>query len=394
MSEELRAGLYAFDLTQKRARHPAGAPDKALARPVTKVGVVGAGLMAAQIGLLFARQLEVPVVLTDLDQARVDSGVGFVRAEIDKLAARQRISADRANRLRGLVSGSLTKDAFADADLVIEAVFEEISVKRAVFAEVEAVVGPECVLATNTSSLSVSAMAEGLAHPERVVGFHFFNPVAVLPLVEIIRGQATDDTTLATAFAVGKALKKSCVLVKDAPAFVVNRLLTRFLGEITAAVDEGTPVEVADRAPEPLGLPMSPFLLLQLVGPAIALHVTETLHAAFPDRFVVSPKLRELVGSGKTAIYRPDLTLDPEVGAALADGDRPSSQDQVRQRALEGLAEEIRLMLAEGVVAAPEDIDLCMIMGAGWPFHLGGITSYLDRSGVAEKVNGSRFRPA
>ncbi len=193
---------------------------------MTKVGVVGAGLMGAQ--MLFARQLEVPVVLTDLDQARVDSGVGYVHAEIDKLAARQRISADRANRLRGLVSGSLTKDAFADADLVIEAVFEEVSVKRAVFAEVEAVVGAECVLATNTSSLPVSAMAEGLAHPERVVGFHFFNPVAVLPLVEIIRGQATDDATLATAFAVGKALKKSCVLVKDAPAGTGRLRRTRF----------------------------------------------------------------------------------------------------------------------------------------------------------------------
>ena len=261
------------------------------------------------------------------------------------------------------------------------------------FAEVEAVVGPECVLATNTSSLSVSAMASALAHPERVVGFHFFNPVAVLPLVEVIRGEATDDATLATALAVGKALKKSCVLVKDAPAFVVNRLLTRFLGEITAAVDEGTPVEVAERAPDPLGLPMSPFLLLQLVGPAIALHVAETLHAAFPDRFAVSPKLRTLVESGQTAIYRPDFTLDPGVVATLSGGDRPSTGEQVRQRALEGLAEEIRVMLDEGVVAAPEDIDLCMIMGAGWPFHLGGITPYLDRTGIAEKVTGSRFRP-
>ena len=266
-----------------------------------------------------------------------------------------------------------------------------MSVKRCVFAEVEAVVGPECVLATNTSSLSVSAMASALAHPERVVGFHFFNPVAVLPLVEVIRGEATDDATLATALAVGKALKKSCVLVKDAPAFVVNRLLTRFLGEITAAVDEGTPVEVAERAPDPLGLPMSPFLLLQLVGPAIALHVAETLHAAFPDRFAVSPKLRTLVESGQTAIYRPDFTLDPGVVATLSGGDRPSTGEQVRHRALEGLAEEIRVMLDEGVVAAPEDIDLCMIMGAGWPFHLGGITPYLDRTGIAEKVTGSRF---
>ena len=392
MGDELRAGLYAFDLTQKRARHPAGAPDKSLARPVTKVGIVGAGLMAAQMGLLFARRLEVPVVLTDLDQDRVDAGVGYVHGEVDKLAARHRISPDQAARLKGLVTGSLSKTAFADADFVIEAVFEELSVKQKVFAEVEAVVRPDCVLATNTSSLSVSALADELEHPERVVGFHFFNPVAVLPLVEIVRGQATDDPSLATAFAVGKQLKKSCVLVKDAPAFVVNRLLTRFLGEITNAVDEGTPVEVAERAPEPLGLPMSPFLLLQLVGPPIALHVAETLHEAFPDRYAVSPKLRSLVESGKTGLYRPDFTLDPEAVAVLSGGDRPSTADQVRQRALEGLAQEIRLMLDEQVVAAPDDIDLCMILGAGWPFHLGGITPYLDRTGIAEKVTGARFR--
>ncbi len=392
VSDELQAGLYAFDLTQKRARHAAGAPDKSLARPVTKVGIVGAGLMAAQIALLFARRLEVPVVLTDLDQARLDSGVGHVRAEIAKLASRGRISADTAARLTGLVSGSLTKDAFADADFVIEAVFEEISVKQQVFAEVEAVVSPECVLATNTSSLSVTEMAARLAHPERVVGFHFFNPVAMMPLVEVVRAKRTDDATLATALAVGKALKKDCVLVKDSPAFVVNRLLTRFLGEIIACVDEGTPLEVAEHAPDPLGLPVSPFVLLQLVGPAVALHVGETLHAAYPDRFAVSPKLRALVEAGKTAVYGPDFSVDESVAAILAGGDRPSTAEQVRGRALEALAEEIRLMLDEGVVADPEDIDLCMILGAGWPFHLGGITPYLDRTGITEKVTGTPFR--
>jgi 3-hydroxyacyl-CoA dehydrogenase/enoyl-CoA hydratase/carnithine racemase len=392
LSDELRAGLYAFDLTQKRARKVAGAPDKSLARPVTKVGVVGAGLMAAQIALLFARRLEVPVVLTDLDQARLDSGVGHVRAEIAKLANRGRISADAAARLTGLVSGSLTKDAFADADFVIEAVFEETSVKQQVFAEVEAVVGPDCVLATNTSSLSVTEMAAGLAHPERVVGFHFFNPVAMMPLVEVVRAARTDDATLATALAVGKALKKDCVLVKDSPAFVVNRLLTRFLGEVIACVDEGTPFEVAEHAPDPLGLPVSPFLLLQLVGPAVALHVGETLHAAYPDRFAVSPKLRALVDAGTTAVYRPDFSVEESVAAILSGGDRPSTAEQVRERALEALAEEIRLMLDEGVVVGPEDIDLCMILGAGWPFHLGGITPYLDRAGIAEKVTGTPFR--
>jgi 3-hydroxyacyl-CoA dehydrogenase len=289
------------------------------------------------------------------------------------------------------VTGSLTKDAFADADFVIEAVFEEVAVKQRVFAEVEAVVRPDCVLATNTSSLSVTEMASGLAYPSRVVGFHFFNPVAMMPLVEVIRGAATDDAAVATALAVGKALRKNCVLVKDSPAFVVNRLLTRFLGEILAAVDEGTSFEVAEHAPDSLGLPTTPFLLLQLVGPAVALHVGETLHAAFPDQFGVSPKLRALVAAGQTAIYGPDFSVVPAVAAILAGGDRPSTSEQVRERALEALAEEIRLMLDEAVVAAPEDIDLCLILGAGWPFHLGGITPYLDRSGIAEKVTGTRF---
>ena len=391
LSEELRAGLYAFDLTQKRARHAAGAPDPSLARPVTKIGVVGAGLMAAQIALLFARRLEVPVVLTDLDQARLDAGLGHVRAEVARLRERGRISADAAARLTALVTGSLTKDAFADADFVIEAVFEEMAVKQRVLAEVEAVVRPDCVLATNTSSLSVTEMASGLTHPSRVVGFHFFNPVAMMPLVEVVRCAATDDPTAATALAVGARAKKNCVLVKDAPAFVVNRLLTRFLGEILACVDEGTPLEVAEHAPDPLGLPMSPFFLLQLVGPAVALHVGETLAAAYPDRFAPSPKLRALVAAGKTAVYRPDFTIDESAAALLAGGDRPSTAEEVRERALEALADEIRLMLDEGVVAGPEDIDLCMILGAGWPFHLGGITPYLDRTGIAEKVTGTRF---
>jgi 3-hydroxyacyl-CoA dehydrogenase/enoyl-CoA hydratase/carnithine racemase len=392
LSDELRAGLYAFDLVQKRARRPAGAPDKSLARPVTKVGVVGAGLMAAQIALLFVRRLQVPVVMTDLDQARVDSGVSYVHAEIDKLLSRGRLSADAASRQKALITGSVSKDGFADADFVIEAVFEELSVKQRVFAEVESIVSPECVLATNTSSLSVSAMASGLAHPSRVVGFHFFNPVAVLPLVELVRGAATDDAAVATALVVGRLLKKNCVIVADRPAFVVNRLLTRFLGEITAAVDEGTPFEVAEHAADPLGLPMTPFLLLQLVGPAIALHVAETLHAAFPDRFFVSPKLRALAESGKTSVYLPDFSVDPEVEALLGGGDHPSTGAEVLSRALEGLAQEVRIMLDEGVVAAPEDIDLCMILGAGWPFHLGGITPYLDRTGIAAKVNGAPFR--
>jgi 3-hydroxyacyl-CoA dehydrogenase/enoyl-CoA hydratase/carnithine racemase len=386
MTPELVASLYSFDLVQKRAKRPAGAPDRSLARPVTKVGIVGAGLMAGQLALLFARRLQVPVVLTDLDQQRVDKGVGYVHEELDKLLLKGRLTQDRANRLAGLVTGAVEKaDAFADADFVIEAVFEEMGVKKQVLADVEKVVSPECVLATNTSSLSITEMAGELAHPERVVGFHFFNPVAVMPLLEIVKGEHTDDATLATAFATGKALKKTTILVNDSPSFIVNRLLGRFLGEVSRVVDEGTPVDVAEGAFAGVA-PMPPFVLLSLVGPAVALHNNESLHKAFPDRFYVSPNLERLVAAGKPGLYGADGRLDPEVAALFETGDTALTGEQVRERVLSVLAEEARLMLDEGVVAAPDDIDLAMITGAGFSFWNGGLTMLLDREGISQRV--------
>lgn len=395
-TDEFRATVYAFlDLVQKRSKRPAGAPDRKLARPVTKVGVVGAGLMASQLALLFARQLKVPVVMTDIDQARVDKGVGYVHAEVDKLLGKKRISPDAANRTKALVTGSVSKAAFADADFVIEAVFEELNVKKQVFAEVEAIVSPECILATNTSSLSVTAMAEDLLHPERLVGFHFFNPVAVMPLLEIVRAPKTDDAVLATAFELAKGLKKTAVLVKDAPAFVVNRILLRLMGEVTAAFDEGTPADIADNALRPMGLPMTPFTLGAMVGLPVAQHVQESLHAAFGDRFEVSANLKKLIDNGVKSLWAPAADGSQEIPAStlalMSFGTSPSTGADVLHRVQDALAEEIGLMLDEGVVAGPEDIDLCMILGAGWPMFLGGITPYLDRVGASERANGKPF---
>jgi 3-hydroxyacyl-CoA dehydrogenase/enoyl-CoA hydratase/carnithine racemase len=395
-TDEFRSTVYAFlDLVQKRSKRPAGAPDRKLARPVTKIGVVGAGLMASQLALLFARQLKVPVVLTDIDQERVDKGVAYVHAEVDKLLGKKRISSDAANRTKALVSGSVSKESFADADFVIEAVFEELNVKKQVFAEVEAIVSAECILATNTSSLSVTAMAEDLQYPERLVGFHFFNPVAVMPLLEIVRAPKTDDAVLATAFELAKGLKKTAVLVKDAAAFVVNRILLRLMGEVIAAFDEGTPAEVADSALRPMGLPMSPFTLSAMVGLPVAQHVQESLHAAFGERFAVSQNLQKLVDNGVKSLWvqGPDgkPAIPAETLALMSFGSTASTAEEVLRRTQDALAEEIGLMLSEGVVAGPEDIDLCVILGAGWPMFLGGITPYLDRVGASERVNGKRF---
>ena len=397
MGNPLRASLYAFNLIQKKRKKVEGAPKPALARKVTKVGIVGAGLMASQLALLMVRNLKVPVVMTDLDQARVEKGVAWVHAEIAKLVEKKRLNEEAGRRLSLLVTGSVDQSVFVGADFIVEAVFEELSIKQKLFKDLEAIISPECILATNTSSLSVEKMGEGLKNPERVVGFHFFNPVAVMPLLEVARTSKTDDATTATAINVGKELKKTMIICKDAPGFVVNRLLTRFMGEVTDAMDEGTPADVADNALRPLGFPMSPFELFGLVGPGVALHVSKTLNANLGPRYRVSPTVQRLVDQGVKTFYVRDesgkLAPNPEAIALIEKGTQTSTSDEVRMRALKALAEEARMMLDEGVVATPAEIDLCMLLGAGWPMHLGGILPYLDREGISEAVCGQRFHP-
>jgi 3-hydroxyacyl-CoA dehydrogenase/enoyl-CoA hydratase/carnithine racemase len=398
MTDSLRASLYSFNLIQKKRKKVEGAPKPALARKVTKVGVVGAGLMASQLALLMLRNLKVPVVITDLDQERVDKGLAWIKAEIAKLVEKKRLTPEGATRLLGNISGSTDQKVFANADFVIEAIFEELSLKQKLFKDLEKIITPECVLATNTSSLSVEAMSEGLTNPERVVGFHFFNPVAVMPLLEVARTSKTDDATTATAINVGKELKKTMVIVKDAPAFVVNRLLTRFMGEVTDAIDEGTPYDVADTAMRPLGFPMSSLELLGLVGPGVALHVAETLNKNLGPRYKISPTMQRFVKEGVKTFYIKDEKggnqVNPAALALLEKGSSPSTAEQVRERALKALAAEAKMMLDEGVVATPAEIDICMLLGSGWPMHLGGILPYLDREGISEAVCGSRFHPA
>ena len=392
--DQFHASIYAFNLVQKRAKRPAGAPDKALAQPVTKVGVIGAGLMARQFALLFVRRLQVPVVITDLDQSRVDEGVAYIHKEIADLLAKGRISRDESNRLTALVTGTTDKADFADCDWVIEAIFEELEAKQAVFAEVEKYISPETILATNTSSLSVEQIGAKLSNPERVVGFHFFNPVAVMPLIEVVKTSKTTDAALSTAMVTAGALRKNAVITRDTPGFVVNRILAKVLGEAMHAVDTGTPFEVVEESTRPFGLPMTPFELLELVRLKVGAHVLDTHHKAFPDRFFESENLHKLAELGH--IFERDSKgkikgIDKRALEIVKGGTSPMTAAELQVRIEDGLADEIHRMLEDKVVEAAEDIDLCLILGAGYPFQMGGATPYLDRVGASKRAFGDTF---
>jgi 3-hydroxyacyl-CoA dehydrogenase len=349
--------------------------------------------MGAQLGALFLQRYEAPLVMKDIDEAVLGRAQAHIEGELLKLVQRGRLTAGKAEFLKGLVTYTLDYEEVRGSDFVIEAVVEILDLKKKIFADCELVLEPGAILATNTSSLSVTAMGADLQHPERVVGFHFFNPVAVMPLLEVVRTEASSDEAMATAFAVAKKLKKSAVQCADMPAFVVNRLLTRFMGACATAVNKGNDFAEVDDAVKELGLPMGPFELLSLVGLAVAAHVGETMHHACPDRFPLDANMQMLGTTGLPGIYDwskgrvpHDEILQrwqPEAGA------QKLTPEEIRAVALESVADEIRHMLDEGVVADARDIDTCMILGAGWPFFMGGVCRYLDQTGISEKLFGA-----
>jgi 3-hydroxyacyl-CoA dehydrogenase/enoyl-CoA hydratase/carnithine racemase len=349
LSPQAQASAYAFTVVERRSKKPPALP-AAKPRRIQKVGIVGAGLMATQIATQFAKRLEVPVVLRDIEQSRIDEALQTIREEVG----------ERKPFLATLVDGSTGWEQFADCDLVLEAVFEQLDVKREVFAAVREV-APGAILMTNTSSLSVEEMGAD-------VGLHFFNPVAVMPLVEIVRTPQTSDEVLATAWDVVKKLKKRGVIVADSPGFVVNRVLTRVSRALMDAIENGNTTDDTDEAMLGLGMPMAPSVLLMMVGPRVALHVLETMHDAYPDRFPLSPALEQIANG--------------EEPTPLADS--PRSVEEIRRAVLEAAADEIRHMLDEGVVDSPADVDACLILGAGYPFFLGGITKHLEQTGIAD----------
>ena len=339
---------------------------KSLAKDTTfkaqHVHVIGAGTMGGDIAAWCALR-GMRVTLQDQSAEKLAPAMGrAAKLFKDRLKEPRRIR-DATDLLIPDVAG----DGVKRADVIIEAVFENLAVKQKIFAGLEQKARPDAILATNTSSLSVEAMGAD-------VGLHFFNPVAVLPLVEVVRTSQTTDEQLVTAFDVVKKLKKRGVLVTDAPAFVVNRVLTRMTTVLMDAIENGNTVEETDDAALSLGLPMAPSVLLQMVGPRVANHVLETLHASYPDRFPLSPTLANYADGKDEIVVR---------------GNARRTVDEIREDALEAIADEVRCLLDEGVVEAAADVDACLILGAGYPFFLGGITKHLDQTGISERVVGS-----
>ena len=366
------------------------------AREIRSVGVAGAGLMAAQIAAQLALGLQVPVTMRDLDEEIARKGLAHAREVVAEAASRGLLDEQTATAVAAGLSATTDVADLADCDLVLEAVPEVLAIKRSVFAELEGVLAPDALLVTNTSSLSVTAMAEGLAHPERVMGLHFFNPVAKMPLVEVIHTDATDETTLATGLEVVRRLRKFAVRSADAPGFIVNRLLFRVLGGVLASLDAGADPAEVDASLDALGMPMRPFTLLDLVGLKVADHVGEVLRSELGDRFHASPGLHEMAERGGRFTDRAKGVVHPPVAAAVGEvfggGDGPAPVgDALLETVRDGLAEEIGLMLDEGVVERPEQVDLALILGAGFPRHRGGVTPYLDQVGASQRAAGRSF---
>lgn len=390
-TRQAQASVYSFHLTQQRVRHQPGKPD-ARPRGVAKAGVLGAGLMGRQLGALLLHRYEVPVVVKDVDQEVLDAAREHIEGELDRRVQRGRLDAGRAGWLKSVVTYALDDQALAGADFVIEAVGESLELKQRVFADVEKVVDEQAVLATNTSSLSVADMAADLAHPERVVGVHFFNPVSVMPLVEVVRTPQATAEAVATAFEVAKTLRKSAVGCADTPAFIVNRLLVRFMGAAGQAANHGNRFADVDDAIKALGLPMGPFELMGLVGLGVNAHVARSLHEAYPERFPLDANTQMLGELDVPGIYDWDAGGQPFQAILerweVEPGAQPLEPEAIRQQALAAAADEAWHMLDDATVADARDIDTGLLLGAGFPFFTGGLCRYLDQTGLSEQLLG------
>lgn len=401
-----------FQLSETAKRASVVADETVQPQPVRRLALAGAGVMGGGIAELASR-FGIDVRLRDVRPESLQKGLQTVRAVLDERGRKRRTPAREKDGQMARILPTLELSGVQAADMAIEAVVEDLDIKRRVFAELEVRVPETAVLATNTSSLSVDALADGLRHPGRFVGFHFFNPVHKMPLVEVVRGAKTSDVALVTAVALARRLGKTPVVVKDSPGFVVNRILMPYLREAMHLLEDGHDLEMIDRGMRRFGMPMGPFEVVDEVGLDVALKVAGVLSAAFPARMAPAPLLETLVAAGRLGrknglgFYRHAgrrRTADGAVRTLLAlpavrSGTSP---EQLTERMTLAIVNEAARCVEEGVVADAGQVDLAMILGAGFPPFRGGPLRYADALGLPTVVarlralraeKGERFEP-
>ncbi len=383
-------------------------------RTVNQLGVVGAGFMGAGITGVAALRAKVDVRLRDMDHERVKKGVRSARALIDDRRKRGRLGEDEHLRLSALISGDVDYSGFELRDLVIEAVFEDLDVKRKVIAELERAVGDSCIIASNTSTIPIERLQEGAQHPERILGTHFFSPVAKMPLLEVIRGDDTADWVTATTVSFGRRMGKTVIVLSDAPGCWVNRILAPYMNEAGWLLTEGAPIETIDRAMTRFGFPVGPITLVDEVGLDVAEKASEVLHEAFGARLAPAPGVAKLVKAGRLGrksgrgFYRYKKGKNAGVDSSVYEliGVRPTGgpePEEMEQRLILTMLNEAARAFSEGVVREPRDGDIGAIFGFGFPPFRGGPLRYIDDRGAADIVEGleryasrfgARFAPA
>ncbi|MDZ4673028.1 MAG: 3-hydroxyacyl-CoA dehydrogenase NAD-binding domain-containing protein [Gemmatimonadota bacterium] len=411
VSRQLVRIFFATTALKKDDGVPPGAGH---ARTVNRLGVLGAGFMGAGIAGTAVSTAGVEARLKDADLPRVGRGIKAATGILLGRLKRRRISKYEFDRLSALVSGGIDFAGFGSADLVIEAVFEDLAVKQQVLAECEAVLRPEALFATNTSTIPIGSIAALARHPERVLGMHFFSPVDRMPLLEVIPTEQTSAGAIMTAVQFGRRMGKTVIVVLDSPGFWVNRILSPYMNEAGILMQEGVPMEVLDRIMTRWGFPVGPATLLDEVGIDVAQKAGGVMFQNFGERLTPSPLVAKLAAGGRLGrkvgkgLYRyiDGKKTAPDPGAYAVAGITPLAQvDElaVEERLVYSMLNEAAMAMGEGVVRQPRDGDIGAIFGIGYPPFRGGPLRTIDTLGAAAVVDtlkrlaaqfGTRFLPA
>ena len=371
------------------------------ARPVKQAAVLGAGIMGGGITITSAAH-GIPVIMKDIAQEQLDLGMKTATSQGNRLVKKEQMTQEQADQVLATIEPTLEYEGFDKVDGVIEAVVENLGLKHKVLDQLEAVVRDDTLIATNTSSLRIDDIGQHMKHPERFVGMHFFNPVPVMPLVEIIQGTRTSDESVSTAVTWALKMGKTPIVVQDCPGFLVNRILTAYTRAFLQLIEEGADFEHVDKSMEAFGWPMGPAYLEDVIGIDTGSHVSDVISAGYPERMphiendafrLMKSKDRLGQKNGKGFYeYTPDDSGRPQkhssaeahelLKAIQPNGQKDVSVEEIQQRMMLALITEAVHCLEDKVVNSAEELDTALLMGVGFPRNKGGAMRYADSLGA------------